>query len=61
MWQWADHISRRSDSRWGKRDIAKRVVGCLKTIFRDVHSKMAVKNGMGMAEGRAQWRAIREV
>ncbi|KAI8427072.1 hypothetical protein MSG28_014711 [Choristoneura fumiferana] len=58
-WQWAGHISRRTDNRWGKRvlewrpRIGKRDVGRPQT-------RLAGKNWMRLAEDRAQWRATGE-
>jgi hypothetical protein len=65
-WQWAGHISRRTDNRWGKRDLewrthlGKRSVGCLQARWSDVLRRITGRSWMRVAEDRARWREIEE-
>ncbi|CAG9788817.1 unnamed protein product [Diatraea saccharalis] len=65
-WQWAGHISRRTDNRWGKRvlewrpRLGKRSVGRPQARWSDDLRKMAGRSWMRTAENRNRWRAIGE-
>ena len=65
-WQWAGHISRRTDNRWGKRvlewrpRLGKRSVGRPQARWSDDLRKTAGRSWMREAENRSQWRALGE-
>jgi hypothetical protein len=65
-WQWAVHISRRTDNRWGKRvlewrsRLGKRSVGRLQARWSDDLRRTAGRSWMRVAEDRAKWREIGE-
>lgn len=65
-WQWAGHVCRRTDNRWGKRvlewrpRLGKRSVGRPQARWSDDLQRVAGRNWMGRAEDRAQWRAMGE-
>ncbi|PZC81828.1 hypothetical protein B5X24_HaOG211841 [Helicoverpa armigera] len=65
-WQWAGHISRRTDNRWGKRvlewrpRLGKRSVGRPQARWSDDLCKTAGRSWMREAENRSQWRALGE-
>jgi hypothetical protein len=63
-WQWARHISRRTDNPWGKRHLewipglGKRSVRCPQTRWSDDFRRTAGRSWMRVAEDRARWREI---
>jgi hypothetical protein len=64
-WQWTDHISRRTDNRWGKRvlewrpRLGKRCVGRPQARWSDDLRRMAGRSWMRVAEDRARcWRGL---
>jgi hypothetical protein len=65
-WQWAGHISRRTDNRWGKRvlewrpRLGKRSVGRPQARWSDDLRGTAGGSWMRVAEDRARWRVIGE-
>ncbi|CAB3248796.1 unnamed protein product [Arctia plantaginis] len=65
-WQWAGHISRRTDNRWGKRvlewrpRLGKRSVGRPQARWSDDLRKMAGRSWMREAQNRSKWRAMGE-
>ncbi|KAG6461226.1 hypothetical protein O3G_MSEX012494 [Manduca sexta] len=65
-WQWAGHICRRTDNRWGKRvlewrpRLGKRSVGRPPARWSDDLRKVAGKNWMRQAEDRVKWRILKE-
>jgi hypothetical protein len=65
-WQWAGHISRRTDNRWGKRvlelrpRLGKRSVGRPQARWSDVLRRTAGISWMRVAEDRARWRELGE-
>ena len=65
-WQWAGHVSRRTDDRWGRcvlewrPRIGKRKVGRPQARWSDDLRSMAGNNWMKVAQDRARWRAIGE-
>ncbi|XP_046976516.1 uncharacterized protein LOC124542632 [Vanessa cardui] len=65
-WQWAGHICRRTDNRWGKRvlewrpRLGKRSVGRPGARWSDDLRKTAGRSWMRVAQERSQWRAIGE-
>jgi hypothetical protein len=65
-WQWAGHISRRTDCRWGKRvlewrpRLGKRSVGRPQARWSDGLRRTAGRSWMRVAEDRARWRDIGE-
>jgi hypothetical protein len=65
-WQWAGHISHRTDNRWGKRVLnwrpclGKRSVGRPQARWSDNLRRTAGRNWMRVAEDRAKWREVRE-
>jgi hypothetical protein len=65
-WQWAGHVSRRTDSRWDKRvlkwrpRLGIRSVGRPQARWSDDLRKTAGRRWMRVAEDRARWREIRE-
>ena len=65
-WQWAGHISRRTDNRWSKRALewrprlGKRSVGRPPTRWSDDLRRVAGSGWMRRAEDRAQWRTLGE-
>jgi hypothetical protein len=65
-WQWAGHISRRTDNRWGKRvlewrpRLSKRSVGRSQVRWSDDLRGTAGRIWMRVAEDRAIWRDIGE-
>jgi hypothetical protein len=65
-WQWAGHISRRTDNHWGKRvlewrpRLGKRSVGRPQARWSDDLRKTAGRSWMRLAEDRARWREIGE-
>lgn len=65
-WQWAGHICRRTDNRWGKRvlewrpRLGKRSVGRPQARWSDDLRRTAGRNWMREAENRPKWRAIGE-
>jgi hypothetical protein len=65
-WQWAGHISRRTDNRWGKRvlewraRLGKRSVGRPQARWIDDLRRTAVRSWMRVAKDRARWRDIGE-
>ena len=67
MWQWAGHISRRTDDCWGMRvlewipRIGKRKVGRPQARWNDDLRNVAGSSWMRVEEDRVRWRAIGEV
>jgi hypothetical protein len=65
-WQWAGHISRRTDYRWGKRVLewsphhGKRSVGRPHATWSDDLCRTAGGSWMRVAEDQARWRLIGE-
>jgi hypothetical protein len=65
-WQWAGHISRRTDNRWGKRvlewgpRLGKRSVGRPQARWSDDSCMTVGRSWMRVAEVRARWREIGE-
>jgi hypothetical protein len=64
-WQWAGHISRRTDNRWGKRVLKWRPrlgssVGFPQARWSDDLCRTAGGSWMRVAEDRARWREIGE-
>jgi hypothetical protein len=65
-WQWAGHISHRTDNRWGKRvlewrpRLGKRSVGRLQSRWSDDLRRTAGRSWMRVPEDRARWRDIGE-
>lgn len=65
-WQWAGHISRRTDGRWSRKvlewrpRIGKRSVGRPETRWDDDIRRLAGVGWMRVAENREQWRALGE-
>jgi hypothetical protein len=65
-WQWAGHISRRTDNRRGKRvlewrsRLGKRSVGRPQARWSDDLRRTAGRSWMRVAEDRARWREIGE-
>ena len=65
-WQWAGHISRRTDNRWGRRvlewrpRLGKRSVGRPQARWDDDLRKTAGRCWMRQAEDRALWRSLGE-
>jgi hypothetical protein len=65
-WQWASHISRRTDNRWGKRVLewrppqGKRSVGRSQARWSDDLRRTAGRSWMRVAEVRARWPEIGE-
>ena len=65
-WQWAGHICRRTDGRWGKRvlewrpRIGKRRVGRPVSRWGDDIRRAVGNDWRRIAEDRAQWRAMGE-
>jgi hypothetical protein len=62
-WQWAGHISRRTDNRWGKRVLEWRPclgVGRPQTRWCEDLRRTAGGSWIPVAEDRARWRAIGE-
>jgi hypothetical protein len=63
-WQWAGHISRRTNSRGGKRvlewrpRLGKRSIGRPQARWSDDLRRTAGKSWMRVAEDRARWREI---
>jgi hypothetical protein len=62
-WQWAGHISRRTDNRWGQRVLEWRPVIVVEDALRPVRVSIYAGRlaGAAIAEDRARWRAIGEV
>jgi hypothetical protein len=66
-WQWAGHISRRTDKRWGKRvlewrpRLGKRSVERPQARWSDNLRRTAGRSWMRVAEDRARWWDIGEV
>jgi hypothetical protein len=66
QWQWADHISRSTDNRWGKRvlewkrRLGKRSVGRPQARSSDDLHRTTSRSWMRVAEDRARWREIGE-
>jgi hypothetical protein len=64
-WQWAGHISRRTDNHWGKRilewrpRLGKSSVGPLR-LDGDYLRRTAGRSWMRLAEDRARWQEIGE-
>jgi hypothetical protein len=64
--QWAGHISRRTDNRWGKRVLewrlclGKRSVGRPQARWSDDLCRTAGRSWMRVAEDQARWRDIGE-
>jgi hypothetical protein len=64
--QWASHISRRTDNRWGKRvlewrpHLGKRSVGRPQARWSADLRRTAGRSWMRVAEDRARWREIGE-
>ena len=62
-WQWAGHIARRTDNRWGRKvlewrpRIGKRSVGRPPTRWTDDIVKVAGNRWMQMADCRSMWRS----
>ncbi|RVE41080.1 hypothetical protein evm_014267 [Chilo suppressalis] len=65
-WQWAGHISRRTDGRWSRKvlewrpRLGKRSVGRPETRWDDDIRRLAGVGWMRVAENREQWRALGE-
>jgi hypothetical protein len=65
-WQWADHISRRTDNRWGERvlewrpRLGKRSVGSPHARWNDDLRRTAGRSWMRVVEYREKWREIGE-
>jgi hypothetical protein len=65
-WQWAGHISRRTDDRWGKRVLEWRPRLCKRNVVRpqarwsDDLRRTAGTSWMQVAMDRARWREIGE-
>jgi hypothetical protein len=65
-WQWAGHISRRTDNRWGKRvrewrpRLGKRSIGRLQARWSDNLRRTASRSWMRIIEDRASWPEIGE-
>jgi hypothetical protein len=65
-WQWAGHISRRTDNRWGKRilewrpRLGKLSVGRTQARWSDDLRRTAGRSWMRVAEDRARWREFGE-
>jgi hypothetical protein len=65
-WQWAGHISRRTDNRWGKRvlewrpRLGRRSVGRPQARWSDDLRRTAGRSWMRVAEHQAWWREIGE-
>jgi hypothetical protein len=67
-WQWAGHISRRTDNRWGKRvlewrpRLGKRSLSRPRARWSDDlrRTRTAGRNWMRVAEDLARWREIEE-
>jgi hypothetical protein len=65
-WQWAGHISRRTDNRRGKRvlewrpRLGKRSVGRPQARWSDDLRRTAARSWIRVAEDRARWREIGE-
>ena len=65
-WQWAGHIVRRSDGRWGKKLLewrprtSKRSVGRPPARWTDDLVKIAGSRWMQVAMDRSRWRSIGE-
>nr|ADI61810.1 endonuclease-reverse transcriptase [Bombyx mori] len=65
-WQWAGHICRRTDNRWGRRVLewrprtGKRSVGRPPARWSDDLRKAAGSNWMRRTEDRVQWRTLGE-
>jgi hypothetical protein len=65
-WQWASHISRRTDNHWGKRvlewrpRLGKRCVGRPQARWSDDLRKTAGRSWIRIAEDRAKWREVGE-
>jgi hypothetical protein len=63
-WQWAGHISRRTDNRLGKRvlewrpRLGKRSVRCPQARWSDDLRRTAGRSWMRVAKDRARWRDI---
>jgi hypothetical protein len=65
-WQWAGHISRRTDNRWGERVVewrprlGKRSVGRPQARWNDEWRITAGRSWMRVPEDRARWREVGE-
>jgi hypothetical protein len=65
-WQWAGHISRRTDNRSGKRvleprpRLGKRSVGRPQARWSDDLRRTADRSWMRVAEDRVKWREVKE-
>jgi hypothetical protein len=64
-WQWAGHISRRTDNRWGKQvlelpRLGKRSVGRPQARWSHDLRRTAGISWMRVAEDRVRWREIGE-
>lgn len=65
-WQWAGHISRRTDNRWSHKvlewrpRLGKRSVGRPATRWDDDIRRLAGVSWMRVAENRERWRALGE-
>jgi hypothetical protein len=65
-WQWAGHISSRTDYRWGKRvlecrpRLGQRSVGCPRVNWSDDLPRTAGGSWMQVAEDRARWETMGE-
>ncbi|CAG9116424.1 unnamed protein product [Plutella xylostella] len=65
-WQWAGHICRRTDNRWGRRDLewrprtGKRSVGRPPFRWTDDLRRVAGSGWMRKAEDRVLWRSLGE-
>ncbi|KAI8421377.1 hypothetical protein MSG28_009457 [Choristoneura fumiferana] len=64
-WQWAGHIARRTDDRWGQKVLewrprtGRRAVGRPPTRWSDDLVKIAGSRWMRKAQDRSEWRALK--